>query len=301
MAKLKVEDLYVFDELEQLLDTASPDEVKRLKEDVAENGIEDPIIYWANPPDNKPCIVDGHRRYRLYMDGVTTEEPPTKPMRFRDLEHVKRWMIDRQLSRRNLSQAGRDSALARLLEIEKAKTPSADQRNQSDYVAQGRAVDRVAEQTGVPSPTVQRASKRDAERRQARVKIAKADPRFDEQLADGEFELSDADIRLLGSFKPSEIKEKIVKIRLGQNWKPAEEVPPAPGNVHPKNDKPSKPKSQSIAKTVDEYRKKCVGPLVRGLDIIADINGGQGDNWKRARGGLSEVEAALKEMRKGKQ
>ena len=41
--------------------------------------------------------------------------------------------------------------------------------------------------------------------------------------------------------------------------------------------------------------------MARSLTKIAEANGGEGDQFKRANGGLNETIKGLKEMRKGKQ
>lgn len=301
MSALPIEELHVDAEFEALL-PASADEMARLKEEVMNgDGFRDPILYWANPDDGKPCIVDGHRRYRLWKDDPDIGDiaPSTKAMRFKDRDAVKEWMFRNQLCRRNLGKRDRDKALANLLELEKRKTPSAEARSQNGYVPQGRAVDRVAKATGVPAKTVQNSAKRHNDRelavRTARVKVAKADPHTDEEIGDGKWSPTDDELLALGHMGHGEIREAMKRRRIGEAWMPAVK---AKSNGKPKPTK--SPKKQSIAKTVDEYRKKCVGPLVRGIDIIAGINGGKGENWNRANTGLSEVEAALKEMRKGK-
>lgn len=69
----------------------------------------------------------------------------------------------------------------------------------------------------------------------------------------------------------------------------------------PKPRKRKKPKTSSCAKVADELSKKYVSPLVRGIDNLAEINGGKGQFHAAANDALDEFIKALKGMREGKQ
>lgn len=55
----------------------------------------------------------------------------------------------------------------------------------------------------------------------------------------------------------------------------------------------------SPAKLVDELSKKHVGPLVRGIDAVAQVNGGKGLAHVCANDALNDLISALKRMRGG--
>lgn len=57
----------------------------------------------------------------------------------------------------------------------------------------------------------------------------------------------------------------------------------------------------SAASLVDALSKKHIGQIARGLTAIAEANGGEGFQFKRANDGLNELIKGIKEMRKGKQ
>lgn len=63
------------------------------------------------------------------------------------------------------------------------------------------------------------------------------------------------------------------------------------------------PATQEIspAKVSDQLRRDHFSPLVRGIDRLAEINGGKGEYHTAANGALNDFSAALKEMRGGKQ
>ena len=107
---LKLEDLVVDREFEELLPVLTPEEFERLEKSVVKNGMLDPIKVWEEPDTGKYIIIDGHNRYKIlkknnislnYWENykiMYADELPTR-------DDVKRWMLEQQLGRRNLSEA----------------------------------------------------------------------------------------------------------------------------------------------------------------------------------------------------
>lgn len=105
---LKLEDLVVDPEFEALLPALSPEEFKNLEQSILKNGLLDPIKVWEEPDTGRHIIIDGHNRYRIlkknsiYWDCWNSykymyqDELPTR-------DDVKKWMLEQQLGRRNLS------------------------------------------------------------------------------------------------------------------------------------------------------------------------------------------------------
>ena len=221
---LKIEDLYVDPELELLLPAASEDEMNRLAVDVGENGFRDAVAYWCNPEDGEPCVVDGHRRYRLWEASDRTDKPPTKAMRFPDRDAVKKWMLTHQLARRNATPDGRDKMVVALVELEKSRRKIAanTEENSAEPISAnvaliaGKASEQVAKQTGIPARTIERAIASE----KASTAIRSADPRFAEQLDAGDQKLSKTDRATLGRMKSEDMRAAIKQIRLGEPWKP---------------------------------------------------------------------------------
>ena len=54
------------------------------------------------------------------------------------------------------------------------------------------------------------------------------------------------------------------------------------------------------AERVDELLRKHVGPLERGIDAVANVNGGMGDQHAAASNALNALSAALEQMKGGK-
>ena len=104
---LKSDELIIDKEFEELLPVLTPDESKNLEQSILKNGLLDPIKIWEEPKTGRFIIIDGHNRYRIlkknnislnYWDYkiIYADELPTR-------NDVKRWMLEQQLGRRNLS------------------------------------------------------------------------------------------------------------------------------------------------------------------------------------------------------
>lgn len=107
---LSIDDLVVDKEFEELLPVLTPEEFNRLEQSILKNGMLDPIKVWEEPDTGKYIIIDGHNRCKIlkknnislnYWENykiMYADELPTR-------DDVKRWMLEQQLGRRNLSEA----------------------------------------------------------------------------------------------------------------------------------------------------------------------------------------------------
>lgn len=91
--------LIIDEELKSLIRPLSEDEYEALEQSILDEGCRDSIIVWHG------VIVDGHNRYQICikhnLDFSVTD------MDFESKDEAKSWMIDNQLSRRNLSAVDR--------------------------------------------------------------------------------------------------------------------------------------------------------------------------------------------------
>lgn len=78
-----------------LIPSLSSEEYRKLEESLLTEGCRDPIILWND------IIIDGHHRYTICTKYSLPFE--TKSMDFDSRQAAMAWMIDNQLSRRNLS------------------------------------------------------------------------------------------------------------------------------------------------------------------------------------------------------
>lgn len=85
-----------------------------------------------------------------------------------------------------------------------------------------------------------------------------------------------------------------------------DEAPETPGNGTEPTEGPgdsSKGRGKekpSASKLVDELTRSHIGHVARGLTSIAEVNGGEGEQFRTADAGLNQLIGALKEMREGK-
>lgn len=124
---LKLEDLVIDKEFEELLPVLTPEEFERLEQNILNIGLLDPIKVWEEPESGKYIIIDGHNRYRIMrknniplhywnLKAITKKDLPTR-------EDVKRWMLEQQLGRRNLSEVEKYEIVQKFKSVfeEKAK------------------------------------------------------------------------------------------------------------------------------------------------------------------------------------
>lgn len=92
-------EVQVLPELESFITPLSRDAFAQLRENILEEGIREPLIVWVN--GDQEILVDGHNRFRIAKD----YDLPYKKARkgFKGLDEVKKWMIQNQLGRRNLT------------------------------------------------------------------------------------------------------------------------------------------------------------------------------------------------------
>ena len=123
---VKIEDLVIDKEFEELLPVLTPDEFDKLEKSILKNGVLDPIKIWQDPKTNQWVIIDGHNRYKILKKNniswkywcnykiLYENELPTR-------EDVKQWMLEQQLGRRNLSEAERYEIVQKFKNVIKQK------------------------------------------------------------------------------------------------------------------------------------------------------------------------------------
>ena len=89
--------LTVDKEFQELIPPLSDNDYQQLKDSLLREGCRDPICVWNN------TIVDGHNRYAICTENNIPYK--TKNVEFASRDEAKLWMIDVQLSRRNMELA----------------------------------------------------------------------------------------------------------------------------------------------------------------------------------------------------
>lgn len=89
----------VDEEFAGLIPPLTKDEYSRLEQSILAEGCRDAIVLWGE------IIIDGHNRYKI----CTEHNIPFNiiQMEFTSRDEVKLWMLQNQLSRRNLSDLDR--------------------------------------------------------------------------------------------------------------------------------------------------------------------------------------------------
>lgn len=285
-------------EFQNLCPALSTEELRQLDENIRrDKRFLDPLKVWDG------LIVDGHNRldiYRNLPDDSGINPPRIEKMQFESREEAKNWIILNQLGRRNLppkeaaylrgklynEKKRSDNGHANLVPGAKnAKNALVSSGGQSGTPRES-AASQVAQQTKVSARTV----KRDGNYSEALDRIASVNAKATADIRSGTLKATKKQVIEIGALGDAEIGEALRALRNGE--KPAE--PSTNGRSR------KKPKELSPAKLVDELLSKHVGYVVRGIDKVAEINGGKGTQHKAADAALNALIKALKQMREGK-
>lgn len=109
------------EELSALIPPLTDDEYSRLEQSILEEGCRDALVLWGD------IIIDGHNRYKICSEHNITFQTIQKEFSSRD--EVKLWMLQNQLSRRNLSDFQRVEMVRKCEEAVKARA----KQRQSEY------------------------------------------------------------------------------------------------------------------------------------------------------------------------
>ena len=149
-----------------------------------QNGFTDAVIVWLN----HGVIVDGHNRHRIWRDVFNSDEdkaPEIREMAFADRDAVKEFMINRQLSRRNVTDAMRVKIALKLKPIIEARAKEKQVQGGKAKVVLNSAQpqktrDEVAKAAGVGHDTVRKVEavlNSDNEEIKAAMLAPKSDPK----------------------------------------------------------------------------------------------------------------------------
>ncbi|WP_170234751.1 ParB N-terminal domain-containing protein [Chryseobacterium hagamense] len=97
------QDLTTIWELQSYQSITDLNRYNQLKEDITQNGVIDPILYYATP-DGIKLVIDGHIRLKACIE-LEISDIPKKEIRenFALLSDVQFWMVKHQCQRRNLT------------------------------------------------------------------------------------------------------------------------------------------------------------------------------------------------------
>ena len=151
-------EIKIDEELSGLIPPLTEDEYSRLEQSILDEGCRDAIILWEN------IIVDGHNRYRICQKHNISFR--TLQKEFATKDDVKLWMLQNQLSRRNLSDLARVEMVRKCEDAVKAQAKLrqlSGLTNQGSIVSvnlrtRGRASNELGEMAGVSASTYEHAT-----------------------------------------------------------------------------------------------------------------------------------------------
>lgn len=249
-------------------------------ESVKRDGILQPLVVVPDGPKVQAgTIISGHRRLQAAAKAGLKEVPVIVRRDLKTQLDIDRVWFDTNRNREmTTEQKARWFKKREAIEAAAAKSRQSAAGGKSPGSAQGniplsagKAADIAAADVGMSGKTAKAAA--------AVVEV------IDESEASGD-------------------KETAAKLRETLNGKSVSAAKREADKVKP----PGKPKlerkkkagdGKSPAKLVDDLSKKHVGPLVRGIDAVAEINGGKGLAHVCANDALNDLIAALKRMRGG--
>ena len=137
-------EIQIDEELSSLIPPLTQDEYSRLEQSIIEEGCRDAIILWGN------IIVDGHNRYKI----CTTHNIPFQihQKEFVSKDEVKLWMLENQLSRRNLSDLARIEIVRKCEDAVKAEAKKR-QGTRTDLLTSGQNFPEVDHMEKFPQST----------------------------------------------------------------------------------------------------------------------------------------------------
>lgn len=90
--------------LDNFLPELDAEELGNLKKEIKnDGGVRDPLVIWKDTAEGieENVLIDGHNRYRI-LDQLKKTEAPVIYIKLKDEAAAKEWMLNNQLSRRNL-------------------------------------------------------------------------------------------------------------------------------------------------------------------------------------------------------
>lgn len=117
--------IIINEEFKNLIPPLTDEEYKGLEENIVKEGCRDALVLWGN------TLIDGHNRYKI----CTEHNIPFKTIQkdFKNKDEVLLWMIDNQITRRNLEPVDRILLAQRkapiLEKLAKAKQTAAGEKN----------------------------------------------------------------------------------------------------------------------------------------------------------------------------
>jgi hypothetical protein len=148
--KLNIPKVIIDPEFQDLIPMMTKEERDGLEKSILAEGVREPLVIWAETG----FLVDGHRRYEICEQNKI--EFPTVARSFQSRNEVYLWIINNQLSRRNITPNQAKYMRGLRYNIEKMKPGEHGECDQSEFK---RTCERLAKEFGVSKATIVRDGK----------------------------------------------------------------------------------------------------------------------------------------------
>ncbi|MGD0952443.1 MAG: ParB N-terminal domain-containing protein [Methanotrichaceae archaeon] len=213
-------------------------ELAKLEAKLKAEGCQDPLKAW--PHEGKHTLVDGYHRHAICTaNGIPFTVVEVIPLRDKDRLEAKKWIVDNQLGRRNLTDQQRKYAIGERLELEKQDQHSHPKsEHQNDARFDGKTAAKIADKVGKSQATVERAEdfKKNID------KVAEGAPELAKNILNQKVKGTDAEVKRLAKKSLEEKKEVEEKVNAGEVTKLSDVLPKvedkAEGKDQPEDDDP---------------------------------------------------------------
>ncbi|GAB4477506.1 MAG: hypothetical protein OHK0057_27280 [Thermoflexibacter sp.] len=244
---IKTEDIKqkisILPELRDLIPPLREEEMQSLEENILKNGCRDSLLVWEKE-EGAYILIDGHNRYAICQKHRL--DFPIKLLSFSSLEEAKQYMIDNQLSRRNLSPEQASYLRGMRYQVEKMDKGKYERQehkgqnvpydiadeNTSNQVTEEKetTAQRLAKEYNVSEKTI----KRDAQFAEGLEKIGKVNQNLKKDILAGKVKVNKSDIQKLAKVEeitqpinsPEEIPALLENLNDKKNDILREEIPP---------------------------------------------------------------------------
>lgn len=215
----------------------------------ATGGATEPLVVWTRRGDLPPVIVDGYNRYEI----CTRLQLPYKveEREFADVSAVRLFMLERQLSRRNLTPLALKTLRGNYYKL-LAKNPTENLNRKSDGGPQKSTADKVGEKFGVTGRTIKR-DKAFAEGIEA-IRKSEGDTKASDILT-GKAAVNVADVEAVGKAKTDVEKNKAVKKAVADKPVTVEKAAPIPKG---EKLKPKQPATITVSREEYDLTSKII-------------------------------------------
>lgn len=200
-------ELNINQELKDLIPPLTPAEYEALEKSIRDEGCRDKLIIWGK------TIIDGHNRYEICKNYRMDFE--VRNINFKDIHEAKKWMIQNQLARRNLTDSQRKYFIGKRYEEEKKIQGTNNQYIQSekgqDVTFQNTAKE-IAEENNISDRTV----RRNADYSKAIDEIKETDPDIVDKFLSEEIKISNKDVVEIAQIPREERKPVVDLFSTGQ-------------------------------------------------------------------------------------